>query len=93
MLTQCSPLLRAERREGVWRLSGVDPVYLRDEIAPVIPGQTVAIDPGALKSFRPSYRFLCYCFASGAEYAAFNFQPPLLRHLIFFTFPLFYQFV
>jgi hypothetical protein len=30
---------------------------------------------------------------AGAEYAAFNFQPPLLRHLIFFTFPLFYQFV
>jgi hypothetical protein len=27
------------------------------------------------------------------DYAAFNFQPPLLRHLIFFTFPLFYQFV
>ena len=57
-------LLRAERREGVWRLSGFDPVYLRDEIAPVIPGQTVAIDPGALKAFRPSYRFLSYCFAS-----------------------------
>jgi hypothetical protein len=27
------------------------------------------------------------------DYAAFNFQPPLLRHLIFFTFPLFYLFV
>jgi hypothetical protein len=27
------------------------------------------------------------------DYAVFNFQPPLLRHLIFFTFPLFYQFV
>lgn len=27
-------LLRAERRKGVWRLSGFDPVYLRDEIAP-----------------------------------------------------------
>ena len=57
-------LLRAERREGVWRLFGFDPVYLRDEIAPVIPGQTVAIDPGALKAFRPTYRFLSYCFAS-----------------------------
>ena len=55
-------LLRAERREGVWRLSGFDSVYLRDEIAPVTPGQSVAIDPGALKAFRPSYRFLSYCF-------------------------------
>jgi hypothetical protein len=57
-------LLRAERREGVWHLSGFDPVYLRDEIVPMIPGQTVTIDLGALNSFRPSYRFLSYCFAS-----------------------------
>jgi hypothetical protein len=58
-------LLRAERRENVWRLSGFDAVYLRDEIAPVIPGQGVAIDPEAVKAFRPSYRLLSYCLASG----------------------------
>jgi SnoaL-like protein len=57
-------LLRAERRELVWRLSGFDAVYLRDEITPVIPGQPVAIDPDALKNFRLSYRYLSYCFAS-----------------------------
>jgi len=57
-------LLRAERREAVWRLSGFDVVYLRDEIVPVIPGQTFSVDPAALKAFRPSYRFLSYCFAS-----------------------------
>jgi hypothetical protein len=58
-------LLRAERREGVWRLFGFDAVYLRDEIAPVIPGQTVAIDPEAVRAFRPSYRLLSYCLTSG----------------------------
>jgi len=58
-------LFRAERREGVWRLSGFDVVYLRDEIAPVIPGQIVAVDPEALKAFRPTYRLLSYCLASG----------------------------
>src|SRR5262249_14462851 len=57
-------LLRAERRELVWRLSGFDAVYLRDEITAVIPGQAIAIDPDALKAFRPSYRYLSYCFAS-----------------------------
>jgi hypothetical protein len=31
-------LFRAERREAVWRLSGFDAVYLRDEIVPVIAG-------------------------------------------------------
>jgi hypothetical protein len=57
-------LLRAERRKAEWRLSGFDPIYLRDEIAPVIPGQSVTIDADELKAFRRSYRFLSYCFAS-----------------------------
>jgi len=68
VMTSCHHrlLLRAERRESVWRLSGFDAVYLRDEIAPVIPGQTVAVDPEAVKAFRPSYRLLSYCAGSAA---------------------------
>jgi SnoaL-like domain len=58
-------LFRAERRERVWRLSGFDAIYQRDEITPLIPGQIVAVDPEAVKSFRPSYRLLSYCLASG----------------------------
>jgi hypothetical protein len=58
-------LFRAERQGEVWRLSGLDAVYLRDEIAPVMPGQTVAIDQEEVKAFRPTYRLLSYCLASG----------------------------
>lgn len=58
-------LFRAERRAQTWRLSGFDMVYQRDEMAPAIPGQAVAIDPEALKSFRPSYRLLSYCLTTG----------------------------
>lgn len=58
-------LFRAERRACAWRLSGFDAIYQRDEITPLIPGQTVAVDPEAVKSFRPSYRLLSYCLASG----------------------------
>jgi hypothetical protein len=58
-------VLRAERRAHVWRLSGFDAIYLRDEITPLIPGQIVMVDPEAVKSFRPSYRLLSYCLASG----------------------------
>jgi SnoaL-like protein len=58
-------LLRAERRASIWRLFGFDAVYLRDEITPVIPGQIVTIDPDAAKPFRPTYRLLSYCLASG----------------------------
>jgi hypothetical protein len=58
-------LFRAERREQVWRLSGFDMVYQRDEIAPVIPGQAIAIDPEAVKPFRAAYRLLSYCLTAG----------------------------
>jgi SnoaL-like domain len=57
-------LFRAERRDLVWRLSGLDAVYLRDEITPAVPGQPIAVDPDNLKTFRPSYRYLSSCFAS-----------------------------
>jgi hypothetical protein len=57
-------LFRAERQGEVWRLSGLDAVYLRDEIAPVMPGQTVAIGQEEVKAFRPTYRLLSYCLAS-----------------------------
>jgi hypothetical protein len=30
---------------GGWRLPAFDSVYLRDEIAPVMPGQSVGFDP------------------------------------------------
>ena len=55
----------ATKRESVWRLSGFDAIYLRDEMAPVIPGQTIAIDPELVKAFRPTYRLLAYCLAAG----------------------------
>jgi hypothetical protein len=57
-------LVRAERREEVWRLFGFDVFYLRDEMAAVIPGQTIAVDLEAVKAFRPTYRLLSYCLAS-----------------------------
>jgi hypothetical protein len=57
-------LFRAERRQGMWRLSGLDCIYLRDEMTPVLPGQTIAVDPEAVKAFRPTYCLLSYCLAS-----------------------------
>jgi hypothetical protein len=53
-------LYRAENRGSAWRLFGFDAVYMRDELAPSIPGQVLAIDPAQLVAFRPSYRMLAY---------------------------------
>jgi hypothetical protein len=51
---------RVERREGQWKLAGFEAVYVRDELVPCVPGQTLSISAEALASFRKSYRLLSY---------------------------------
>jgi hypothetical protein len=53
-------LYRVERREQEWKIIGFDAIYLRDELTPAIPGQSVTIDANELKGFRGSYRLLSY---------------------------------
>jgi hypothetical protein len=53
-------LYRAEKRDGRWGLMGFDAIYLRDELTPDLPGQTISIDPAEVKDFRKSYRLLSY---------------------------------
>ncbi len=57
-------LYRAEKRDGTWRLMGFDAIYMRDELTPSIPGQTITVNPDDVKPFRPSYRMLCYYLSS-----------------------------
>src|SRR5688572_17947338 len=59
-------LYPAERRTDRWKLSGFNAVYLRDELVPVVPGQTLRIDPEALKGFRRSYQMLSYVLTLSA---------------------------
>ncbi|MFZ1203250.1 MAG: nuclear transport factor 2 family protein [Candidatus Acidiferrales bacterium] len=53
-------LYRAEKRDGRWGLIGFDAIYLRDELIPDLPGQSISIDPAEVKDFRRSYRLLSY---------------------------------
>lgn len=57
-------LYRAEKRSDDWRLMGFDAIYMRDELTPAIPGQTITIDPQSLEGFRPTYRLLAYYMSS-----------------------------
>ena len=57
---------RVERREQRWRLSGFEAVYVRDELVPCVPGQTLSIAPDELAGFRPSYRLLSYVLSRNA---------------------------
>ncbi len=76
---------RVERREERWRLSGFEGVYVRDELVPCVPGQTISIAPGELAQFRASYRLLSYVLSRNGyqvnsdvpgEGSAGNSQPP-----------------
>jgi SnoaL-like domain len=57
-------LYRAEKRDGRWGLMGFDAIYMRDELTPYLPGQTISIDPAEVKDFRKSYRLLSYYLQS-----------------------------
>jgi hypothetical protein len=51
---------RAEKRDDHWRVFSFDAIYLRDELTPAIPGNSISIDPHELQAFRPTYRLLSY---------------------------------
>lgn len=55
---------RAELRDGSWKLSSFEVIYMRDELNARIPGQALAVNPQALAGYRPSYRCLSLVLAS-----------------------------
>lgn len=54
-------IYRAEKRDDVWRIFSFECIYIRDELTPAIPGQSISIDPADVEEFRPSYRNLAWC--------------------------------
>ena len=52
---------RVEKRDDVWGIFSFECIYMRDELTPTIPGQTIHIDPAEVEEFRPSYRNLAWC--------------------------------
>lgn len=57
----------AERHtQGGWKLSGFYGVYMRDELVPSVPGQTLSVKPEELTGFRASYRMLSYVLSRNA---------------------------
>jgi len=54
-------IYRADRRDDVWRLYSFEAIYMRDELNPAVPGQSIHIEPAELEGLRPSYRNLSWC--------------------------------
>jgi hypothetical protein len=53
-------LYRAERRDGIWRLSSFEAYYMFDELRAVVPGEVVPVSAADVASFRASYRMLSF---------------------------------
>lgn len=51
---------RLVRQGGRWRIQLRVPVYDRDRLDPVVPGEPVAIDQAVLAGFPDGYRYLAY---------------------------------
>jgi SnoaL-like domain len=55
---------RAELRNGGWGLSSFEVFYMRDELAPQVPGEVVPVKAAEIAGYRQSYRFLAHVLAS-----------------------------
>jgi hypothetical protein len=53
-------LYSVERRNGQWRLCSFEAIYQRDELTPVVMGDTVTMPDELFRRFRPSYRNLSW---------------------------------
>jgi SnoaL-like domain len=63
--SQARVFYRAERREGVWKLSSFEVLYMRDELNAQMPGDVVPVKASDLTGYRRSYRCLAYVLAAG----------------------------
>lgn len=56
----CRLFSRVRKDAGVWRLASLDCIYEKDRLAATNPSVRLEIDEDRLRTYRPSYRFLCY---------------------------------
>lgn len=66
--TQARLFARVERR-GVWRITQLAGLYLKDALATDAPGVFPALDAARLAAYRPSYRYLSYLLAESGKTA------------------------
>jgi hypothetical protein len=77
---------RAERRSGVWLLSGLRIIYLHDLIVARMPASIPNLNTDLLQTFRPTYRYLSYALSTSGHPIANDLpgidQPETVHRLI-----------
>jgi hypothetical protein len=64
LISYARGLYRLEQRDGRLAICDLSTVYERDTLAPVLPGEAIAIDRRRLGAMPPSYRMLDYYFGT-----------------------------
>lgn len=60
VVSQTRLLYRLTRLDGRWGISAMDCIYERDELVPVVFGESPKLDPEILARFRRPYMYLAY---------------------------------
>jgi hypothetical protein len=55
-------LYRVQKENGVWRIKGMDCIYERDFMLPVVPGDGRAFSEDEFAAYRDSYKCISYLF-------------------------------
>lgn len=55
-------LYRVVKEDGVWKVAGLDCIYERDMLVPVVPDARAAVDPKEFEKYRPSYKCVSWLF-------------------------------
>jgi len=49
---------RLEKRNGLWKILSMEPIYEKDSMVSMYPDGTFSVDHGELDSYRPSYAYM-----------------------------------
>ena len=55
-------LYKVQKEEGIWKIKGLDCIYERDTIAPVIASKEGLLDEKEFSKYRPSYQCISWVF-------------------------------
>ncbi|MCA2255997.1 nuclear transport factor 2 family protein [Mycobacterium intracellulare] len=63
MAAHCRLLYRVQQADGGWKIAGMQAIYERDELRPVLPSARLTVDPAELAQLRHPYRWLSWTLA------------------------------
>ena len=67
---------RLVKRAGRWLIQHREPIYEKDQVQPVVPGEAIALEPALLAGYPEGYRYIAYLQSSGGATITPNLIEP-----------------